>query len=83
MTRDPLIQPPTPIQPPSAPPPSTMPWWVTTILGILVPVLTAGAMYVEEPWRGLLLTIAGSIAAALGLSHTGAVQLRPPPAAAT
>lgn len=68
-----------PIQlPGDAPPPSgPVPWWLTTLVGVLVPVALVCSQYLEEPWRGLVIGVAGAVGAALGVSHSGAMQWRP------
>jgi len=68
-----------PIQLPGEAPaaPAQVPWWVTTVVGVLVPVALVLSQYLDEPWRGLVIGMAGAVGAALGVSHSGAMQWRP------
>lgn len=69
-----------PIPPlPSLPGKPTTAWWITTTLGALIPIAIGVAAYLPSPWSSLILALAGSIGAALGVSHSGIVPMAPTP----
>lgn len=71
--------PPVPVVEPGTKP--TTAWWITTVLGSLVPLMIGVAAVVPAPYSTILLAIAGALGSALGVSHTGIVSPPAPPEA--
>lgn len=64
---------------PALPTKPTTAWWITTIAGSLIPIMIGVAACVGPPYSTILLAIAGSLGAGLGVSHTGVVSPPTPP----